>query len=815
MFRYLIWFGVVVSTTASAQNYLRGVVRDGRLQPLAGATVQADGLSRAAITDEWGRFVITVPSADSVFVHIRFVGFRELRQRTMPDAGWQEFVLTEEVRITDQVVVTATRATDKLPTTFTNLSKMAIQKQNFGQDLPFLLNWTPSLVTTSDAGAGIGYTGLRIRGSDATRINVTINGIPLNDSESHGVFWVNTPDLASSVQSVQVQRGVGTSTNGAAAFGASLNIQTNARNDRAYADIINAVGSFNTRRHTVAFGSGLINDRFVFDGRLSQIKSDGFIDRAFSDLKSYYLSGGYYGKKTMVKAIVFGGNEVTYQSWYGVPESRLRSNVPAMLETAAAEGWNEQQTALLLNSDPRTFNIYTYPNQVDNYSQDHYQLHVSHELKPNLTLNGALHYTYGRGFFEEFRTNDRFSRYGLSPVSIGGETISSSALVRRRWLDNHFFGGTYSLQYEGERWNSTVGGAWNQYRGDHFGEIIWAASMPHVPKDYRYYLNDGIKNDFNIFWKNTYQLTGRWNGFLDLQFRTIDYAAGGLEDRQFTFQVNRRFHFFNPKVGATYQLTSQQQFYASYAVANREPVRADFVDAIGGRVPKPETLFNWEAGWRLRTGYAQINLNYYRMNYRNQLVLTGAVNDVGASIRTNVDESFREGVEAETIMRLHPRVTWNANLALSRNIIREFVEVLYDYGSDFDQYNEVKRTYRNTDISFSPNLVGGSMLQYTPFPGAEMVWMSKYVGRQFLDNTGQAARQLDAFFAQDIRLGYSWQPRGMREINISLLANNIFSARYESNGYTWGYLAGAAEVRQNYFYPQAGRNFMVMVALRF
>lgn len=815
MCKQILW-GVLLSTAVSAQTRVQGVVQDARQQALAGATVQVVPTKQVSVTNQWGRFELPVATGDSVEVEVRFVGYRPAVLRVWPDAKRAiTITLQEEVRVTDEVVVTATRATDKLPTTFTNLNKVAIQKQNFGQDLPLLLNWTPSMVTTSDAGAGVGYTGLRIRGSDATRINVTINGIPLNDSESHGVFWVNTPDLASSVQSVQVQRGVGTSTNGAAAFGASLNIQTNARNDRAYADVINAVGSFNTRRHTVAFGSGLINDRFVFDGRLSQIKSDGFIDRAFSDLKSYYLSGGYYGKKTMVKAIVFGGNEVTFQSWYGVPESRLRSDVAGMLATAAAEGWNQQQTDLLINSNPRTFNIYTYPNQVDNYSQDHYQLHVSHELKPNLTLNGALHYTYGRGFFEEFRIDDSFSRYGLSSVVIGTETIESSDLVRRRWLDNHFYGGTYSLQYEGDRWNATVGGAWNQYRGDHFGEIIWAARMPQIPKDYDYYFNDGVKNDFNVFWKNTYQLTSKLNGFLDLQFRRIGYTAGGLEDRQFTFAINQQFNFFNPKAGLTYQLTDQQQLYASYAVANREPVRADFVDAIAGRMPKHETLFNWEAGWRLRKAHVQWNVNYFRMNYRNQLVLTGAVNDVGAPIRTNVDESFREGVEAEAVVRLHPRITWNANLALSRNKIEQFEEVLYDYGTNFDEFNEVKRVFRDTDISFSPNVVGGSMLHYAPFKGAEIVWMSKYVSRQFLDNTSNAARQLDAFFVQDVRLGYAFQPKGMREVSVSLLVNNVLNELYESNGYTWGYLAGAQEVRQNYFYPQAGRNLMVMVALRF
>jgi iron complex outermembrane receptor protein len=815
MLKHVLWLGVALSSATSAQNFLRGIVRDVRQEPLAGATVQPAGAPGVAITDEWGRFELIVPASDSLTLQIRYMGYRPLRQTVSPDGQWRVFVLEEEVRLTDEVVVLATRTHDKIPTTFTNLNRVAIQKQNFGQDLPFLLNWTPSLVTTSDAGAGIGYTGMRIRGSDATRINVTINGIPVNDSESHGVWWVNMPDLASSVQSIQVQRGVGASTNGAAAFGASVNLQTNTRNDQAYADVVNAVGSFNSRRHTVAFGTGLINNRFAFDARLSQIKSDGFIDRAFSDLRSYYLSGGYYGKKTMVKALLFGGAQRNYQSWFGVPESRLRSDVPGMLETAAVHGWNQQQTELLLNSNPRTFNIYDYPNQIDNYNQDHYQLHVSHELRPNLTLNGALHYTYGRGFFEEFRINDGFAGYGVSPVALGGDTVASSDLVRRRWLDNHFYGGTYSLQYEGSRWNSVFGGAWNQYRGDHFGEVIWAARMPHVPKNFQYYFNDGVKNDFNVFWRNTYQLSGRLSGFLDLQYRTISHVAGGTEDLQFTFNINQQFNFFNPKAGLTYQLDAHQQFYASYAVANREPVRADFVFALPNRPPRHETLVNWEAGWRMRKGQALFNLNYYRMDYRNQLIMTGALNDVGAPIRTNVDDSFREGVEAEVGVRLHPRVTWNGNVTLSRNKIREFREVLYDFGAQFDEFTEVTRVFRNTDISFSPNVVAGSMLHFAPFAGAELVWMSKYVGRQFLDNTGNPARQLDAFFVQDVRLGYTLKPRGMRELSFSLLVNNVLNEMYESNGYTWGFLAGPTEVRQNFFYPQAGRHFMMMVAMRF
>jgi iron complex outermembrane recepter protein len=693
------------------------------------------------------------------------------------------------------------------------MNKATLQKQNFGQDLPLILNWTPSLVTTSDAGAGVGYTGLRIRGSDATRINVTINGIPVNDSESQGVFWVNTPDLASSTQSVQIQRGVGTSTNGAGAFGASVNLQTNTRNDVAYADLINSFGSFNTRRHTVSFGTGLINEKFVFDGRVSQIKSDGYIDRATSDLKSYYLSGGYYGEKTMLKAIVFGGKEITYQSWYGVPESRLNNDEEAMLETAAAEGWNQEQTDNLLSSG-RTFNIYTYENQVDNYAQDHYQLHASHRFSDLLTANAALHYTYGRGFFEEFRYDNDFEDYGLSEVVIGGETISSTDLVRRRWLDNDFYGLTYSVNYEKDKLNSILGGAWNQYDGDHFGEIIWS-QVSAVPKDYQYYFNNGNKNDFTVYWKNNLQITDKITGFLDVQYRGVSYQASGKENRQFDFNVDAEFNFFNPKFGITYQTSDEQQWYASYAVGNREPVRDDFIDAPAGVNPKHETLRNVEAGWRFRKNNLILNVNYYLMNYKNQLVPTGKLNDVGALVRTNVDESYRTGVELEGSVRLSSKVHWNANLTFSQNRIKNFEEVIYDYGTNFDEFNAVVNIYSNTDISFSPNVIAGSGLMYTPIKNVEVSLLTKYVGKQFLDNTSNDARSIDSYFINDLRLAYSVKPSFMKEISISLLANNIFNVAYSSNGYTYGYRGGATEYRQNFFYPQAGRNYMVMVSLRF
>jgi iron complex outermembrane recepter protein len=804
----------VLSWSVQAQQ-VRGYVKDKQtLQALAGATVVLKQSGKYSITDESGYFLFNQVTTGSYEAEIRFVGYKtETLQLTTDQPGWVAILLEEDVRITDQVIVSATRVDGKSPTTSITMNKATLQKQNFGQDLPLILNWTPSLVTTSDAGAGVGYTGLRIRGSDATRINVTINGIPVNDSESQGVFWVNTPDLASSTQSVQIQRGVGTSTNGAGAFGASVNLQTNTRNDVAYADLINSFGSFNTRRHTVSFGTGLINEKFVFDGRVSQIKSDGYIDRATSDLKSYYLSGGYYGEKTMLKAIVFGGKEITYQSWYGVPESRLNNDEEAMLETAAAEGWNQEQTDNLLSSG-RTFNIYTYENQVDNYAQDHYQLHASHRFSDLLTANAALHYTYGRGFFEEFRYDNDFEDYGLSEVVIGGETISSTDLVRRRWLDNDFYGLTYSVNYEKDKLNSILGGAWNQYDGDHFGEIIWS-QVSAVPKDYQYYFNNGNKNDFTVYWKNNLQITDKITGFLDVQYRGVSYQASGKENRQFDFNVDAEFNFFNPKFGITYQTSDEQQWYASYAVGNREPVRDDFIDAPAGVNPKHETLRNVEAGWRFRKNNLILNVNYYLMNYKNQLVPTGKLNDVGALVRTNVDESYRTGVELEGSVRLSSKVHWNANLTFSQNRIKNFEEVIYDYGTNFDEFNAVVNIYSNTDISFSPNVIAGSGLMYTPIKNVEVSLLTKYVGKQFLDNTSNDARSIDSYFINDLRLAYSVKPSFMKEISISLLANNIFNVAYSSNGYTYGYRGGATEYRQNFFYPQAGRNYMVMVSLRF
>ncbi len=805
-----------------AQHTVSGVVRDAETnESLINATVRLGDDGRIVTTDEQGHFVFDDVDAGPKTIAVTYIGYRNFEESIdVPLDRTLIIPLQPEAILSEAVVVRATRATGKTPTTFTDIGRETIEAQNFGQDIPFLLNWTPSVVTTSDAGTGIGYTGIRIRGSDPTRINVTINGIPYNDSESAGSFWVDIPDIAASSESIQVQRGVGTSTNGAGAFGATINLQTNVRRNEPYADVTNTFGSFNTWKHTFNFGTGLLNDHFVVDGRISKIRSDGYIDRAYSDLSSYYFSGGYYADKTMLKAIFFGGDEETYQSWYGVPESRLNNDVEAMLVTAMNEGWNEAQTQNLLTSNSRTFNPYLYKNQVDNYKQDHYQLHFSHQPSRAFTVNAALHYTRGAGYYEEYRYDEELADYNLPDVVIDDDgdpadnvTISESDLIRRRWLDNHFYGMTWSANYDHNKWNIVAGGAWNEYDGDHFGEILWSETGS-AGYEHPYYFNNGKKGDFNVYAKANYQLSEKLNMFVDLQWRNVTYTVAGTDNDLRDLAVDATFDFFNPKAGLTYALTNEHQLYASYAVANREPVRDDFLD-FEGSDPQHETLENIEVGYR-RTGERHtIQANYYLMNYTDQLVLTGELNDVGAFVRTNAGKSYRTGIELQGMVKLANRLTWNANLTLSQNKIANYTEVLEDYGDDFSGYDLVERTYKDTDIAFSPSVVAGSSLSFLPFGDAEIALLTKYVGKQYLDNTGNDARSIPAYLVNDLRLSYSWKPAFLKEVNFSFLVNNILDEKYESNGFTYGYLAGSTEYRENFYFPQAGRNFMAMISVKF
>ncbi|MDX1905017.1 MAG: TonB-dependent receptor plug domain-containing protein [Thermonemataceae bacterium] len=675
--------------------------------------------------------------------------------------------------------------------TRSTLTKSDIAKQNFGQDLPFLLNFTPSVVVNSDAGAGVGYTGIRVRGSDQTRINTTINGIPLNDAESQGVFWVNTPDLASSAQNISLQRGVGTSTNGAGAFGASLNIQTFSKpEEKPSAEINNSWGSFNTWKHTLKASTGLINNVFVFDARVSKIKSDGFIDRAFSDLQGLYLSGGYYGKKTQLRLNLMQGKERTYQAWYGVREDILKEN--------------------------RTYNPYTYDNQVDNYNQNHYQAIMDYQISEHLSANVSLFYVRGFGYYEEFREKDAFAQYGLPAISIGDSTISESNIIRRRWLDNHYYGTVYSFTYDKNTWNVMYGGGWNKYEGKHFGEIIWSEIAVNQNIRQRYYDNDALKTDLNQFVKFSKEIelgNGKIAAFGDLQYRRVGYNFLGFDQNLQSTQQNTEFNFFNPKVGIDYSFGGNlHRVYALWGIAHREPNRNDFVESTPISRPKAERLNNVELGYQITKNKVNFKVNGFLMQYQNELILTGKVNDVGAYLRQNVPKSQRWGVELEGNWEINKYVVWQANAAISQNKIKEFAEFI----DDFDNGGQVEQRYQNTDLAFSPRFIAANQFVFKATKNLEIALLSKYVGKQYLDNTQSEARKLDAFLVNDARIVYTYKPgKTLKSLEISFLLNNFFNEQYEPNGYTFSYIWGGQRVWENYYYPQAGTQFILNVGLKF
>ena len=808
---------MLAASVVFAQHTLKGTVVDEATgAPVFGASVTIESINKGTAVNEEGRFELNNIPTGTYRLRISMVGYVVLvKGIDVKENTTLNFKLQSDLTRLESVVVTGTRASDKTPTTFSEVSKEEIEQQNLGQDLPFLLNWTPSVVVTSDAGAGVGYTGIRIRGSDATRVNVTINGIPVNDSESQGVFWVNMPDLATSTNNIQIQRGVGTSTNGAGAFGGSINILTNSLSQDAEASINTSVGSYNTQKYNGVFKTGLLKNNFAFEGRLSNISSDGYIDRASSDLNSYYLSGGYYGEKSILKLITFGGAERTYQSWYGTPEAKINNDAAGIEAVIANNGFTPAQADNLRNSG-RTYNFYEYEDQVDDYGQTHYQAHFSHQVNNPLSFNTSLHYTKGAGFFEEYRQGEDFADYGLNNVVIGGTTIESTDLVRRRWLDNDFYGVTYGLNYETEKLDAVFGGAYNEYIGDHFGEIIWAEYASNSFIEDRFYESTSEKYDFNSFVKVNYQANQKLNLYGDLQFRTVDYSGVGNDNDLQAINFDNQYSFFNPKLGLTYTVSPSANAYVSYARANKEPNRSDIVDAPTGAEPKAERLNNIELGYRLNKSTYALEVNYYLMDYKDQLVATGEVNDVGSNIRTNVPDSYRMGVEIQAGAELAKNLMLNANLTLSQNRIENFEEVIYDYGAAFDEFNEIRNNYSDTDIAFSPSVVAGGQLTYMPTSGLSLSLLSKYVGEQYLDNTSNENRQIDAFFVNDFRVNYSIKPRFMKEMTLNLLVNNIFNVQYESNGYTFGYFGGANfEVRENYLYPQAGTNFLLSLGLNF
>lgn len=793
----------LLSTPLWAQQVqLRGTVKDETGEALPGATVQLLQSDKGQASDANGAFRLTLTRALDT-LKVSYVGYNAYQQVVHSADGDQNLTirLTPETKITDEVIFSATRANEKTPTTHTQIDREALEKQNTGQDMPYLLNMTPSMVVTSDAGAGVGYTGMRIRGTDSKGINTTINGIPLNEGESHGVYWVDLPDFASSVDNIQIQRGVGSSTNGAGAFGATINIQTTTLHKAPYASLDNSYGSFNTRKHTFSAGSGLLKKHFAFDARISSLYSDGYVDRAFSDLFSYYLSGGYYGKHSILRFNFFSGKEKTYQSWYGVTQGQM-------------------------DTISRTYNPYTYDNQTDNYWQDHYQLIYANDLSKNLTLNAALHYTKGKGYYENYESGESFAAYGLPDVTIGDSTLTSTDLINRRWLNNDFYGTTFSLDYDThQKLHLILGGAWSQYYGGHYGEIIWSEIAVNAPIRKKYYDNDALKTDFNAYGKAYWELMPKLNAYLDLQYRQIGYRYHGIDNDQSAIKGDYEYHFFNPKGGLSYKLDGNSRLYASYAVAHREPVRSDFLDNVNP--PKAEELGDLELGYSYATRQMSFHANYYWMQYKDQLVMTGKLNDVGSPIRTNVPDSYRTGIELQG--EYHTDwIALNANAAFSQNKIKNFQEVIYTYDGNYTQLANYTLTneYDKTDISFSPDVVAGASVTLLPDYEVNLTFQSKYVGKQYLDNTANDNRALDPYWVNDVRLTYALPlKKWVKSANLILQVNNVLNTKYESNGYVFteryassngngGYNL-SKPVAYNYYYPQAGINYMLALHLKF
>lgn len=711
-----------------------------------------------------------------------------------------EILLSQEDVSLDEVLVNSTRVDNTSAFAHNDVSSEEIKKQNFGQDLPYALNSLTSVVINSDAGNGVGYTGMRIRGTDGTRINVTINGVPVNDAESQGTYFVDMPDLLSSTNNIQVQRGVGTSANGAGAFGASINMQTNQLNDKPYAIINNSFGSFNTIKNTIGAGTGLINDHFTFDARASRINSDGYIDRASSSLKSFYVSAGYYGKKTVVKAIMFSGWEKTYQAWNYVPKDSL-------------DNGNRTFNSCGMYYDANG-NIKYYDNETDNYRQDNYQLHFIHTFNSKLSASITGHYTEGKGYYEQYRQGEYLSDYKMPDVYTTNDTITTTDLIRRKWLDNDFIGALGNITYKPVSMLSFVlGGGYNTYYGRHNGEVVWAQfSDPNNFKP-RYYSDEAVKKDGNVYLKTTIKPTDKLTAFIDLQYRSVNYTFMGFDTSLVTPQeMMASYGFFNPKVGLNYLVSRNTNVYASYGIANKEPNRDDFVQSTVKSRPKFERLMDLEIGAMHRFKALSIGLNFYDMEYQNQLVLNGQINDVGAYNRVNVERSYRRGVEVELNANITKYASFNGNITLSQNKVVNFKE----YVDDYDIYpGQDTVAHTNTDISFSPNVIAAANLTLKPINNLEISFLNKYVGKQYLDNTSNSQRAIHDYFVTDLRVNYTIHTRLIKDISIMAMIYNLSNTRYETNGYNYSYYSGTVLYSQNYLAPAAPTHFMIGLNLKF
>jgi iron complex outermembrane receptor protein len=780
---------IFVSITLFAQlptgNSISGTVKNIQTGlPIPGAVVWYG--SNSSITNQLGQFTLSIKASKKYELLINAIGYQSQQKSiaTLLLNSPIDIFLTASTNELQPLEVTAVRAAETAPFAKTNINKEQLKKSNLGLDIPMLLNQVPSVVVNADAGNGVGYTGIRIRGSDATRINVTLNGIPYNDAESMGTFFVNLPDFTSSVNSIQVQRGVGTSSNGPAAFGASIHLSTNDIHEKAYLDINNSAGSFGTLKNTIQGGTGLIGKYVTMDGRISRIVSDGYIDRAKSNLQSFYFSTQFRKNKSSLRLNIFSGKEKTYQAWYGVPESLLATN-----RTFNPAGTEKPGTP--------------YDNQTDNYTQTHYQLFFNQALPNNWTLNTSSFVSTGNGYYEEYKANQAYADYGLPNITIGGIAYAETDLIRQKWLDNIYAGQLFTLQQKTLRRELTIGGGITRYNGKHFGLLPWMENGT-VTKDYRYYNLTAHKNDGHLYVKWQENLSEKWKAFADIQYRQVQHVMNGFQGKP-DLLVNRQFSFINPKMGIHYQNQGTQAFL-SYSVANKEPNRDDFQAGIVSQ-PNAETLHDWEAGWMKKSSRGYWGVTLFYMLYNQQLVLTGQINDVGAYTRTNVPRSYRTGMEWEAGWQIVPKLQVSGNLTISKNKIKSFTE----YIDNYDTGNQDPVEHNNTDISFSPAVTGSGSINWKPIASLELEWLHKYVGKQYLDNTSNEQRKIAPFYVQDLRASWKIPIRGLRECRLIVQVFNLFNQNYQPNGYTYPYISNQQLIADNAYYPMAGRNFLAAI----
>jgi iron complex outermembrane recepter protein len=784
-----------------AQVTVTGIIRDrDKGNPLSGGNLSIEKSYMSTFSDAKGHYSIDIKPG-RYYLQISYMGYQTIRKElNLLRDTVINFEMVTNILLGEETNIIAIRAQSKTPATFSMLDAKEIKESNLGTDLSYILQSTPSVNVTSDAGTGIGYTGISIRGSDLSRINVTLNGIPLNDAETQGVWFVDLPDLASSTENIQVQRGVGTSTNGPGAFGATINIQTSTLNQDPYAELNASGGSFNTLKSTFRFGTGLIKNKFEVDGRASFLTSDGYIDRASGRLKSFNISGGYFGKKTTIKFNVLSGMEKTYQAWEGVPKDSLATN---RTYNPAGEYKDKEGTILYYN------------NQTDNYQQDHYQVMFSQKIGKSFNLNSAFAFTKGRGYYESYKPDEALSSYGLENVSVGDSIITNTDLINRKLLDNDYYCITVSGNYQkNEKLKVSIGGVWSQYYGKHYGKIIWAHYASNGDIDRNWYYSTGLKKDFNIFLKCNYEVIKRMNLYGDLQYRYVYHNIQGTLDNLNPINQIHKFNFFNPKAGVYFEISNKQSAYFSFGVANREPNRNNYEVADKDHMPTSERMFDYELGYNLKFSNFHASINLYYMNYKDQLVLTGQINNVGEAIMVNVPKSYRMGIEITTRAILRKWINWNLTATLSRNRIKSFTEYVDTYDSNYTFTGQEKHNLGETNLSFSPSVLLTNVFTFHPVEKLSLSFTSKYVGDQNIDNTSSSGRMLHSYFVNGVSAGYTMKTKLFKEIGFQFALNNLFSYKYESNAWVYPYYYKGQEYIDNGYFPQALINFLVGISIK-